>query len=511
MKQRTPASEYRNLVRGRKPRANLAAPEEHLFLDHEPARDDAHDTETSDRPAANKDGRDDALTVYLQEMGSFALLNFAEERALVTQLDRTRRRYRRAALSNAWVLIQDADLFERIHAGGGSLDRTIDVVPSLSLTADAIRPRLARQLRQLRRLLKEGAKYFTKLQRARTPRQRRGRLRAWRRRMRQAVRLAEGLSPRIELIENWVEQLGEWRTRMAEHAERLDQPARSVAGRARRCQDVKELRQMNADLQATPEELDGLLAVLRRRASIYQRARQQLAEANLRLVVSVAKKYRGRGLPFADLIQEGNSGLMRAVDKFDYRLGFKFGTYATWWIRQGVTRALSEVSRTVRLPGHLVGTLRDIEQVRGELTIEYGHEPTMEEIAKVLKTPVQDVRAILAVGRPPVSLDDPLAPGEDEGLQGVLADEAASFPTEEVEHNLLKDRITEVLRTLAPRDREVIELRYGLRDGVPRSLDEVARVFGITRERIRQIEMRGLLKLREPDRRERLADFANQG
>jgi len=258
-----------------------------------------------------------------------------------------------------------------------------------------------------------------------------------------------------------------------------------------------------------PEELQRLLEVLRARRAAYQKVRRELAEANLRLVVSIAKRYRNRGLAFSDLIQEGNRGLMRAVDKYEHRLGFKFGTYATWWIRQGITRALADHARTVRVPCHQVGTLAAIERVRGELSVAIGREPTVEEIAAVLGVSAEETRSLRLVGRHPVSLHEPLGWDGERALEDFLGDPSTSNPGQTVDHHLLRERIGEVLRSLAPREREVIELRFGLKDGHPRTLDEVAKVYGITRERIRQIEARGLLKLRQPLRSQRLAGFAD--
>jgi RNA polymerase primary sigma factor len=260
-------------------------------------------------------------------------------------------------------------------------------------------------------------------------------------------------------------------------------------------------------VRATPEELAGLVRVQDLRRVPYQKARSELAEGNLRLVVSVAKRYRGRGLAFADLIQEGNSGLMRAVDKYDHRLGFKFGTYATWWIRQGITRALSDLSRTVRVPCHRVGLLSAIDRVRGELTVRDGREPTEEETAAALGISTAEMRSLRVVAQHPLSIHETFTQDEENTPAAYLPDPSEPSPGEAVDRHLLKDRIDEVLHTLSPRDREVIELRFGLRDGQPRSLEEVSKVFGITRERIRQIEARGLLKLRQPERKERLAGF----
>jgi RNA polymerase primary sigma factor len=320
--------------------------------------------------------------------------------------------------------------------------------------------------------------------------------------------LAEGLSPRTELLNAWLVDQQTSASRMRELTQRLAASRPSAAGSEEAARERKELRALLLQLQATPTELTGLLQVVERRRSAYQQVRRQLAEANLRLVVSIAKRYRGQGLPFADLIQEGNSGLMRAVDKFDHRLGWKFGTYATWWIRQGVTRALADHGRTVRVPSHRVSLLRAMERMHAELTAQRGSEPTLEEVAAALGIEPEQARALEAARHQPASLDVPFVEDPDGGgLQDFLRDPETPDLTREVDHRLLRERIGEVLRSLTPRDREVIELRFGLKDGRARSLDELARQFGVTRERVRQIESRGLKKLRDPDRSARLAGF----
>ncbi len=296
---------------------------------------------------------------------------------------------------------------------------------------------------------------------------------------------------------------------MEDLLKRMVRLGRSAADRELRDKMHKELRARMLEARATPEELSLLARVLRKRRALYQQARCELAEGNLRLVVSIAKRYRSRGLPFSDLIQEGNRGLMRAVDKYEHRLGFKFGTYATWWIRQGITRALADHARTVRVPCHQVGTLAAIERVRGELSAASGREPTVEEIAAVLGVSAEETQSLRVVARHPVSLHEPLGGDGERALEDFLNDPDASSPGQEVDQHLLRDRIAEVLRSLTPREREVIELRFGLKDGHPRTLEEVARTYGITRERIRQIEARGLLKLRQPLRSQRLAEFAD--
>ncbi len=443
---------------------------------------------------------DDVLGTYLQQMGAIPLLNRGEEIVMTEGLDAARRRYRRAALWNWTVLGRVLETFERAHAGQAILERVVDAVPGLGLNADKVRMRLPRHLESLRSLQEEAVAEFRQSLRARSQAARVQYRQAVRRRLLKAVRLAEELSPRTELLDQWVREL-ETLARRALDLSRL-RPAPSCDAKA------EELRDLLFELQSTPEELHGLIRALRQRREVYQRARQELAAANLRLVVSIAKRYRGRGMPFADLIQEGNSGLMRAVDKFDHRLGFKFGTYATWWVRQGVTRALSDLSRMVRVPCHHVGLLAALDRVHGELTVYYGREPTVEEVADALDITPAEVCSLRVVARPPASLEEPVGGDEANSLQDFLSVSEDGGSAREMDRDVLRQRIAEVLRHLAPRDREVIELRFGLRDGRARTLDEISRMFGITRERIRQIEHRGLERLRQPDFSSRLEQFA---
>lgn len=482
------------------------------------AFDDADDdwgAEPDERPAPTEsaeeasNGPDDALGLYLRQMGAIPLLSRKEELDLAQRLERARQRFRRAALVRWEVLDRVLDTFTRVQAGQLAIDPTIDVIVSLNLTRERIQAKMPYNVRTLQHVMHKAAGDFKVMLRTSTAT---GRAR-WRRNMwRSAVKaraLSEELSPRTELLERWVDQLQERADQMNQLEHQIGQRACSAADRELKAKRVKQLRDLILQCRTTPEELNGLLAVLASRRSAYQKVRRELAEANLRLVVSIAKRYRNRGLAFADLIQEGNRGLMRAVDKYEHRLGFKFGTYATWWIRQGITRALADHARTVRVPCHQVGTLAAIERVRGELSVAIGREPTVEEIAAVLGVSAEETRSLRLVGRHPVSLHEPLGWDGERALEDFLGDPSTSNPGQTVDHHLLRERIAEVLRSLAPREREVIEMRFGLRDGHPRTLDEVAKVYGITRERIRQIEARGLLKLRQPLRSQRLAGFAD--
>ena len=489
-------------------------------LDDELADDDADETTLEgDAPAAAAEGEapaesddyasgpDDALGLYLRQMGAIPLLNREKELSLAQKLERHRNRFRNAALLCPRVLQRVVEKFEQIHAGQTPIDPHVDVYSSeaLKLSRVQILNRLGRNLGTLKKLLAQEAQEFEAGARDEYP----GSAAQWRRarfhRLAKCRKLVSELSPRTELLERWTDELNDLADEL-KHLVRAHADAGCPSERTRR---AKALREAMVKALMTPPEMTGLVRAVRKRRLGYQNVRRELAEANLRLVVSIAKNYRNRGLPFADLIQEGNRGLMRAVDKYEWRLQYKFGTYATWWIRQGITRALHDHARTVRVPCHQISMLAKMERKRSEITAATGRDPTNEELALALGAKAEDTRSLRVVGRHPVSLHEPVGGEGERALEDFLSDGATPNPGEHVDQRLLKERIIEVLKSLAPREREVIELRFGLKDGTPKTLDEVARQYGITRERIRQIEARGLLKLRQPTRSQRLEEFAD--
>ncbi|NLY02210.1 MAG: sigma-70 family RNA polymerase sigma factor [Rhodopirellula sp.] len=451
---------------------------------------------------------DDPVRMYLTQMGEIPLLTRQQEIALAKQIEVTRARFRRKAIECDYVMQQVVRVLRRVHDGDLPFDRTVQVSVTDRLEKDQILGRLPHNLKTLNVLLKRNRRdYSISTSKSRPMGQRRAAWRRLGRSRRRAVRLVEELGLRTQRIEPMIKTLEDFSRRIDELKARIV-AHRAARGPAKEREPwLMEYRNILRATQETPTSLRNRVRHLKATYSCYQEAKRGLSEGNLRLVVSIAKKYRNRGLSFLDLIQEGNAGLMRAVDKFEYRRGFKFCTYATWWIRQAITRAVADQSRTIRIPVHMVETMSRVRNVSRQLLQQLGREPTMEETANASETCIDETRRVMAMSRYPISLDRPVGNSEDSHFGDLLPDGTAANPSIGAAQEMLRRRISKVLKTLSYREREIIKLRYGLQDGYTYTLEEVGRIFKVTRERVRQIEAKAVRKLQHPVRSQHLSGF----
>ncbi len=451
---------------------------------------------------------DDPVRMYLTQMGEIPLLTRAQEIFLARQIETTRAQFRGKLLECEYVCQQAYRVLVRVHKGELPFDRTVQVSVTDRLEKDQILGRLPHNLRTLDVLIRQNkADYRIALSKKRKMAERREAWARLGRRRRRCVRLIEELGLRTQRIEAMIPTLERFVVRVKELKAKIEAHKKSKQPPSGRQKLVEEYRQILKSCQETPRSLKRRVDEIRGIFAKYQQAKRGLSEGNLRLVVSIAKKYRNRGLSFLDLIQEGNAGLMRAVDKFEYRRGFKFCTYATWWIRQAITRAVADQSRTIRIPVHMVETMSRVRNVARQLLQEYGREPTIEEIAARAGTPVDETRRVTAMSRYPISLDRPVGNSEDSHFGDLLPDQGAENPAVGAAQEMLRNRIAKVLKSLSYREREIIKLRYGLGDGYSYTLEEVGHIFKVTRERIRQIEAKAVRKLQAPARSEELSGF----
>ncbi|MGD9720672.1 MAG: sigma-70 family RNA polymerase sigma factor [Pirellulales bacterium] len=451
---------------------------------------------------------DDPVRMYLTQMGEIPLLTRQQEIALAKKIEITRALFRRRLLECDYVIQLAVKVLKRVHVGELPFDRTVQVSVTDRLEKDQILGRFPHNLRTIEILLKQNRDDYRL---ATSKKQKMARRReAWQRlgrRRRRAVKLVEELGLRTQRIEPMIRALEEFSRRVDTLKAEIDAHKKARGSQAERKPRIAEFRNILKATQETPTSLRNRVKHLRVVYAQYQHAKRGLSEGNLRLVVSIAKKYRNRGLSFLDLIQEGNAGLMRAVDKFEYRRGFKFCTYATWWIRQAITRAVADQSRTIRIPVHMVETMSRVRNVSRQLLQELGREPTIEETAKRAGTAVDEARRVLAMSRYPISLDRPVGNSEDSHFGDLLPDAGAENPAIGAAQEMLRGRIAKVLKTLSYREREIIKLRYGLGDGYSYTLEEVGHIFKVTRERIRQIEAKAVRKLQQPSRSSELVGF----
>jgi len=479
--------------RAASPAAATAAPQ--------PRRDEAITTPPSN--AAN-----DPIRMYLAQMAEIPLLTRREEISLAKRIEVTRKRFRRAILGCAYSLQATVDTLRKVHQGTLPFDRTIKVSLTERLTKEQIQSRMPHNLGTLDHLMGESRAEFRKLISTRTsPDDARAARLRFRRLRAKSLHLVEELSLRTRRVQPLVKILRGMSSRM----DRLQADLRAMKAGTLSCDDRADMRKELRDLMLTtlesPRSLRTRVQTLERLKVEYEAAKRNLSASNLRLVVSIAKKYRNRGLSFLDLIQEGNTGLMRAVDKYEYRRGFKFSTYATWWIRQAITRAIADQARTIRIPVHMIDVLSKLRTTAKKLLHELGREPSPEEIAAAAEVPLEEARRVLEMGRQPMSLDRPVGESEDASFSEFVEDVGVISPTLSTTHGLLRDKIESLLKTLTYREREIIRLRYGLTDGYTYTLEEVGRIFRVTRERVRQIEAKAVKKLQHPVRSRQLENF----
>jgi RNA polymerase primary sigma factor len=466
-----------------------------------PRRDEAITTPPSN--AGN-----DPIRMYLAQMAEIPLLTRREEISLAKRIEVTRKRFRRAVLGCAYSLHATVDTLRRVHEGALPFDRTIKVSLTERLTKEQIQSRMPHNLRTLDHLMEASRADFRMLISKRTSPDdaRAARLRFRRNRAKSLV-LVEELSLRTRRVQPLVKLLRGMSARMDKIQQDLRLMKEGHLSRDDRADMRKELRDLMLTTLESPRSLRTRVGMLEKLREEYEVAKRNLSASNLRLVVSIAKKYRNRGLSFLDLIQEGNTGLMRAVDKYEYRRGFKFSTYATWWIRQAITRAIADQARTIRIPVHMIDVLSKLRTTAKKLLHELGREPSPEEIAHAADVPVEEARRVLDMGRQPMSLDRPVGESEDASFSEFVEDVGVASPTQSTTHGLLRDRIESLLKTLTYREREIIRLRYGLTDGYTYTLEEVGRIFRVTRERVRQIEAKAVKKLQHPVRSRQLENF----
>jgi RNA polymerase primary sigma factor len=456
------------------------------------------------------DGRhiDDPVRMYLTQMGEIPLLDRKQEVALAMKIELTRRRFRRKVLECDYALRQVTETLKRVHSGDLPFDRTIKVSQTENLEKFKILARMPHNLQTLEPLMEFNVEDFQRLLDERTPLKNKDELRErLRLRRRKTVTLVEELSIRTQKVQPLMKKLEQISQRMDEIEAEIETLKRDRVAKEDRANLEKELQDLMLITLEEPASLRRRVGIMKSRFAEYEQAKRELSGGNLRLVVSIAKKYRNRGLSFLDLIQEGNTGLMRAVDKYEHRRGFKFSTYATWWIRQAITRAIADQARTIRIPVHMIETMSKLRNVSKKLLQEMGREPTIEETARAANITTEECKRVLKISRQPISLDRPVGESEDSYFGDFIEDNSIDSPVNAATNEMLKDKIEGVLKTLTYREREIIKLRYGLGDGYTYTLEEVGRIFKVTRERVRQIEAKAVRKLQHPVRSRQLEGF----
>ncbi len=453
---------------------------------------------------------DDPIRMYLTQMGTIPLLTREEEIRLAKKIETTRMIFRRRVLESDFAAAAAVDLLQQVNDGNLPFDRTMRISTAEENAKEKIAARIPVNLATVRRLLALDHQGWEQLQNGELTEARRQRITiAMNRRRRKIATLLEECCLRTGRIQPLFRKLQSRNKKIRELKHELDRAER-LPNRYDP-EDVYVMRQQIDGLRGLvledPDDLQRRLREIEKVFNEYEQAKRDLSGGNLRLVVSIAKKYRNRGLPFLDIIQEGNTGLMRAVDKYEYKRGYKFSTYATWWIRQAITRAIADHARTIRVPVHMIETMSKLRTIQKHLLQELGREPTIEEIARQGQMSVDEARRVMKISRHPISLDRPVGESEDSHFGDFIEDERQETPSQSATTEMLRARINDILKTLTYREREILKLRYGIGDGYTYTLEEVGRIFKVTRERVRQVESKAIRKLQHPVRKRRLSSF----
>lgn len=450
---------------------------------------------------------DDPIRMYLTQMGEIPLLTREEEISLARKIELTRIAFRRKVLESDYCARTAIEILQQVDEGALPFDRTMKMSSGESQERMVVKNRLPANIETVTKLLDRNIDLFHQSQQANEAEKIKQLVRQIHRNRRKIATLLEELTLRTSRIQPMMKKLQGIQQKMHQLQEIID----AGPGGDYTAEDIEAIKQELEGLQElvleTPKQLDKRLRAIEAVYAQYEEAKRRLSGGNLRLVVSIAKKYRNRGLSFLDIIQEGNTGLMRAVDKYEYRRGYKFSTYATWWIRQAITRAIADHARTIRIPVHMIETMSKLRTISKNLLQELGREPTIEEIAKEAEMSVAEARRVLKISKHPFSLDRPIGESEDSYFGDFIEDDRAESPVQSATQEMLKDRIEQVLKTLTYREREIIKLRYGIGDGYTYTLEEVGRIFKVTRERVRQVEAKAIRKLQHPVRARKLEGF----
>jgi RNA polymerase primary sigma factor len=457
---------------------------------------------------------DDPVRMYLTQMGTIPLLTREEEIRLAKKIETTRMIFRRRVLESEYACELAIETLEQVHAGDLPFDRTMRISTAEENAKEKIARRIPYNVPTIRRLVELNRAEWEAMHDALGAGEED-----------KARRHAERMASRRRKLATLVEECSLRTSRIVPFHKRLQAIARKVTDLREQLKkadknpdrfDPEDVMVMREELEGLRrlvlEEPDELLDRVKRLDTVfweYEQAKRDLSAGNLRLVVSIAKKYRNRGLSFLDIIQEGNTGLMRAVDKYEYKRGYKFSTYATWWIRQAITRAIADHARTIRIPVHMIETMSKLRNIQKQLLQALGHEATIDELAEAAGMSVEETRRVMKISRHPISLDRPVGESEDSYFGDFIEDERQESPSNVAANEMLKKRIEDVLKTLTYREREIVKLRYGIGDGYTYTLEEVGRIFKVTRERVRQVEAKAIRKLQHPVRARKLECFAD--